>query len=106
MDTEALRYFLKQSALEPAWSSAFVAKTLGLDAATAEQLELAGYSEPVPKKRDTWRNTEAGNKVAGARPPRLTRKTAEELLTDVADRASASPEGIEKIVAFGAINSE
>src|SRR5205085_209280 len=89
---------------------AFIAKTLGLDAATAkqlaEQLALAGYSEPVPKKRDAWRNTAAGNKVAGARLPRLTRKTAEELLTDVADRASASPDGIEKIVAFGAVNSE
>ena len=34
------------------------------------------YAEPVQGKRDTWRNTDAGNKVAGVRPSRLTRAKA------------------------------
>jgi len=50
--------------------------------------------------------------VSGVRPPRLSRAKAEELLTDLADRAEAhnlkpsAPVRIVKILAFGAINGE
>ena len=77
----------------------------------AAELSLVGYAEPVPGKRETYRNTPAGNKVAGARHPRLTRKTAEEILADVADRAEKlnldrdRPVSVEKIVAFGGITT-
>jgi hypothetical protein len=89
---------------------------LGLDANTAKeiasQFQLMGYSEPVPRKPGAWRNTKAGNLVAGVRPPRLNKAKAEELLTDLADRADAynlkidAQVRIVKIVAFGAINSK
>jgi hypothetical protein len=71
-----------------------------------------GYSEPMPRKPGAWRNTKAGNLVAGVRPPRLTRAKAEELLTDLTDRASAynlkadAPVRFVKIVGFGAINGK
>jgi hypothetical protein len=70
-----------------------------------------GYAEPIPTKPDAWRNTEAVNKVAGVRPPRLTRKTAEDLLADVVDRAvGVNLEDrysvcISKIIAFGGITT-
>ncbi len=92
-----------------------MANILGIDLATAtqiaEELVLVGYAEPVPRKRNTWRNTPTGNTVSGVRPARLTRKTAEEILTDLADRPEAlnldnqRPLRIEKLVAFGGINA-
>ena len=50
-----------------------------------------------------------GNKVAGVRPPRLTREKAEELLTDIGDRAAEInlkdeyPVRVTKVGAFGGI---
>jgi hypothetical protein len=89
---------------------------LGVDANTAKeiasQFQLTGYSEPVPRKSGAWRNTKAGNLVAGVRPARLTRAKVEELLTDLADRVEAynlkvdAPVRIVKIVALGAINGK
>jgi hypothetical protein len=108
--------FLKHAALEDEWTPKYLADALGIDPATAKQiaseLELVGYAEPVPEKQ-SLRNTPTGNVVAGAKlPARLTRETAEQILTDVADRAEAfnldgaQPVRIGKIVAFGAINSK
>jgi hypothetical protein len=59
-----------------------------------------------------WRNTKTGNLVAGVRPPRLTRAKAEELLTDLTDRAETynlkadAPVRLVKIIAFGGINGK
>ena len=101
--------------MDPEWTAADVAGTLGMDPDTANEvaaeLALMGYAEPIPTKQDAWRNTAAGNKVAGVRPPRLTRKTAEDLLADVVDRAvGVNLEDrysvcISKIVAFGGITT-
>ena len=113
---QSVLLFLKQAALEKDWNAGYVASTLGVDRKTANevtsQLVLTGYAEPVPRKRDSWRNTEAGNSVAGVRQARLTRKKAEEVLAGVADRASEInlsdkyPARIRKIVAFGAITTD
>src|ERR1043166_9364437 len=112
---EAILFFLKQAALDPEWTAADVASALGIDPDTARevaaQLALLGYAEPLPTKPDTWRNTAAGNKVPGVRPPRLTRKTAEDLLAEVVDRAIGGnledrySVCIRKIVAFGGITT-
>jgi len=111
----AMQVFLKQAALEKSWTTAFLKKALGLDLPTAKSLAdgmaLAGYIEPIRGKRETWRNTAAGNKLAGVRPPRLTRSKAEELLTDLEDRAAQigvenSVAGIQQVVAFGSILTE
>jgi hypothetical protein len=113
---QAVLLFLKHAALDREWGTAEIRKTLGVDANTAKkiasQFELVGYSEPVPRKSGAWRNTETGNLVAGVRPPRLNKATADELLTDMADRVEAynlkadAPVRIVKVVAFGAINGK
>src|SRR5690349_11424725 len=110
---EAMQVFLKQAALEKHWTAGYLGKALGLDLATAkrvsEEMSLAGYVEPVRGKKDTWRNTASGNKLAGVRPPRLTRAKAEDLLSDLEDRAAQaatqepSPIRIRQVVAFGSI---
>jgi hypothetical protein len=110
---QAVMLFLKQAALEREWTPRYVTGALGIAAATAKQvaaeLALMGYAEPVPRKPETWRNTEVGNRVAGVRPPRLTREKAEELLADISDRAAEInlkddyPVRIIKIGAFGGI---
>ena len=90
---QAVLLFLKHAALDREWGTEEIRKTLGVDVGTAKeiasQFQLMGYSEPVPRKSGAWRNTKAGNLVAGVRPPRLTNAKAEELLTDLADRAEA-----------------
>jgi len=67
--------FLKQAALEAEWTPTYLVSTLGVNHETGKQiaaeLSLVGYAEPVPRKRETYRNTPAGNKVAGARHPSL-----------------------------------
>jgi hypothetical protein len=113
---QAVLLFLKHAALDQEWGIAEIRKTLGVDANTAKkmasQFELVGYSEPVPRKSAAWRNTQTGNLVAGVHPPRLTKATADELLTDLADRVEAynlkadAPVRIVKIVAVGAINGK
>ena len=113
---EAVRFFLKQAGLEENWDLTYLGRALGVSAATARKvagdLELVGYAEAVRGKRETWRNTKAGNSIAGVKPARLTRKTAEELLADVADRAAAmnlnkeAGVTVRKIVAFGGINTD
>ena len=89
---DAMLIFLKQAALEDHWTVAYLGKALGLDLSTANQvaaeMALAGYIEPVRAKKDTWRNTDVGNTLAGIRSRRLTRAKAEDLLTDLEDRAA------------------
>ena len=83
----AVRDFLLQSAESSSWAAAYLQKTLVVDAKTARgvltALSAVGYIEPDPDEPRKWRNTEAGNKMAGvskARP--IKRKTAEKALTD------------------------
>jgi hypothetical protein len=112
---ETILLFLKHAALEPQWTSAEIAAALGIDpriaSQIAEELAMVGYTEAVSGKRDAWRNTSTGNAVAGVKAPRLTRKTAEELLADIGGRAEAynlendRAPCITKIVVFGAVNS-
>ena len=109
---EAMQVFLKQAALENSWSSGYLGKALGLDAVTAkraaEEMALAGYVEAVRWKKDRWRNTASGNKLAGVHTPRLSRAKAEELLTDLEDRAAqlalrGFPIRTVQVVVFGSI---
>jgi DNA-binding MarR family transcriptional regulator len=111
---DAMIIFLKHAALENQWTVGYLAKALGLTPSTAKQvaaeMALAGYIEPVRGKKDSWRNTAAGNKLAGVRPPRLTRSKAEELLTDLEDRAaefnmkdSANGVHLMEVIALGSI---
>ena len=113
---EAMNIFLKQAALEEKWTTAYLAKALGLDLPTAKQLAsemaLAGYIEQIAHKRDTWRNASAGNKLAGVRAARLTRAKAQDLLGDLEDRAAQfnreEHDGlrIQKVVALGSVLTE
>jgi hypothetical protein len=110
---QAVMLFLKQAGLEREWTARNITNALGIGATTAKQvaaeLALMGYAEPVPRKPETWRNTDVGDKVAGVRPPRLTREKAEELLADIGDRAAEInlkdqyPVRIIKIGAFGGV---
>lgn len=112
---EVILLFLKHAALEQSWTAANLADTLAIELATAEkiadELALVGYTESVPGKPETWRNTKSGNAVSGARPPRLIRETATELVADLCNRAEAfniendRAPCIVKIVAFGAVTS-
>ena len=65
---DAMLIFLKQAALEDHWTVAYLGKALGLDLSTANQvaaeMALAGYIEPVRGKKETWRNSDVGNKLA------------------------------------------
>jgi len=117
LSPDAMVIFLKQAALENHWPVSYLARALGVNPPTAKQLAvemaLAGYVEPVPGKKDSWRNTATGNKLASVRQPRLTRAKAEELLTDLEDRAAqfnmkASPNGVRllEVVALGSILTE
>jgi hypothetical protein len=113
---QAVLLFLKHAVLDRDWGTAEIRKALGVDVGTAKeiasQFQLMGYAEPVPRKPGAWRNPKAGNLVAGVRPPRLTRAKAEELLTDLIDRAESYnlkadvPGRIVRIVALGAINGK
>ena len=114
---DAMLIFLKQAALENSWTAAYLGQVLGIALATAREvatmMALAGYVEPVHGKKETWHNTETGNKLAGVRPPRLKRAKAEEFLTDLEDRAAeyamkGSAEGLrlQSVVALGSILTE
>jgi len=110
---DAMLIFLKQAALEDHWTVAYLGKTLGLDLSTAKQvaaeMALAGYIEAVRGKNDTWRNTDVGNQLAGIRSRRLTRAKAEDLLTDLEDRAAQlamKDSRILKVVAVGSVLTE
>jgi hypothetical protein len=108
----AARDFLLQSAESPSWTAAYLQKTLAIDAQTARgvltALAAAGYIESDPGQPRNWRNTEAGNKMAGvskAKP--IKRKTAEKALADFLDRVrevnleQAYLYGVDRVVVFG-----
>jgi hypothetical protein len=113
---EAMHLFLKQAALEDQWTTGYLAKALGIDGQTAKQLAsemaLTGYVEAARGKKEMWRNAETGNRLAGARPPRLTRAKAEALLTDLKDRAAqfnlkeSSIVRVKRVIALGGILTE
>jgi Mn-dependent DtxR family transcriptional regulator len=69
--------FLKHAALEQQWGTSDIRNALGVDANTAKEiateLELMSYAERVPRKAGAWRNTKAGNLVAGVAVPDLSR---------------------------------
>jgi hypothetical protein len=105
--------YLKHRALDKEWDTSASRRTLRVDANTtkeiASELQLMGYSVSVLRRSGSWRNTASGNVISGVRPPRLSRAKAEELLTDLADRAEAynlkaATVHIVKIVAFRATN--
>src|SRR3954465_3641451 len=60
---QAVLLFLKHAALDPEWGTKEIRKTLGVDSSAAKEvaseLQLMGYSEPVPGKSRAWRNTES-----------------------------------------------
>jgi hypothetical protein len=112
LSAEVVRGFLLQSAESPGWTSKYVQNTLGVDAAGAKQvlaaLSMAGYIEPDGDGKDKWRNTAAGNLVAGVKAARpITRKTAEKSIADVLERARVVNADasylyrVRKIVLFG-----
>jgi hypothetical protein len=109
---DAVRGFLLQAAESPSWTQAYAASTLGLDTKAAggvlAALSMVGYIEPDPDDRKKWRNTEAGNAVAGvskAKP--VTRKTVDRSLQQVNERIrEVNMEkqflyGVNKAVIFG-----
>lgn len=88
---DAVRGFLLQAAELPGWTQAYAASTLGLEAKAASgvlaALSMVGYVEPDPENRKQWRNTEAGNAVAGvskAKP--VARKTIDRTLQQLLER--------------------
>ena len=86
----ALLSFLKQASLEPAWNAPYLANVLSLNNSDAkkiiETMQAFGYIEPADKPK-AWRNTEQGNKMAGAKRPRLKRENADRLINDLLSRA-------------------
>jgi hypothetical protein len=108
----AIRSFLVQAAELPSWTADYLRKILAVDAAAANQvllaLEASGYIEPMPGKRGSWRNTEAGNRMAGvSRAKPILRKTLDESLEALRDRicrVNHDPRflyRVEKAVLFG-----
>jgi hypothetical protein len=108
----AVRDFLLQSAETPRWSLAHLQKTLAVNTQTARgvltALSAVGYIEPDPEDPRHWRNTAAGNAMAGvskARP--IKRKTAEKALTEFLNRVrevNLEPGylySVDRVVVFG-----
>jgi DNA-binding IclR family transcriptional regulator len=75
-----------------AWTERDVSKTLNISSAEAKQavsaMQLQGYAEPIARTK-SWRTTEAGLTVSGAKTARLTRKAVEEALSTLRDRIQA-----------------
>ena len=86
----ALLSFLKQASLEPSWTPQYLVKALSLNAADSKQviatLSAFGYIESAGQQ-NTWRNTEQGNKMSGAKRPRLKRASADQFLSELIDRS-------------------
>ena len=107
----ALLSFVKQVSAEPSWNSQRLAEILKIKPAEASQvarmLEMLGYAEPVPRKKDVWRNTPSGNTVCGAKPPRFTRESVVHALDQLRTRAEqmnsagGPPFRVTGLVAFG-----
>ena len=92
ISADAARDFLKQAAELGEWTESHAAKTLGAGAKTVHEALLAlagvGYIEKVKGKRGTWKNTSAGNELAGVSAARkIRRDTAEKQLAGFLERA-------------------
>jgi hypothetical protein len=92
VSAQAVRDFLLQAAELGDWTARDAAKFLNLSAKDVKQalaaLESVGYVERVGRAKDTWRNTESGNTVAGvsaAKP--IKRETAADKLNEFVERA-------------------
>jgi hypothetical protein len=100
--------FLKQT--HGPWTERDVSKALNISAAEAKQvaaaMQLQGYAEPIARTK-SWRTTEAGLTVSGAKSARLTRKAVEDALSALRDRIQAinndknSEYTVSEAVAFG-----
>ena len=107
----ALLQLPKQVSAEPLWDAKQLASILILKSADAPQvtatLEMLGYAEPVQGKKDIWRNTQAGDTVAGAKAPRFNRESVLKSLEELRARAEqmnsdpASPLRATELIAFG-----
>jgi hypothetical protein len=107
----ALLSFLKQVSAEASWDKKRIAEILRVTAAEAGQiaatLELLGYAESVRGAKNGWRNTQQGNAVAGAKPPRFNRDSVVEALNELRARAeqfnsdAASRFRVTGLAAFG-----
>jgi hypothetical protein len=107
----ALLSFIKQVSAEPFWDTKRLTDILKVKAGDAQQitatLEMLGYAEPVPGKRGVWRNTQAGNTVSRAKPPRFNRDRILDALDQLRSRAKqmnsdpASPFRVTELIAFG-----
>jgi hypothetical protein len=92
VSAQAVRDFLLQAAELGNWTAGDAATFLNLRSKDVKQalaaLESVGYVERVPRAKDTWRNTESGNTVAGvsaAKP--IKRETAADKLDEFVERA-------------------
>jgi hypothetical protein len=107
----ALLSFIKQMSAEPFWDAKHLADICRVKPADVPQitatLEMLGYAEPVPGKKDICRNTQSGNTVSGAKPPRFNRGRVLEALEELRTRAErmnadpASPFRVTELIAFG-----
>jgi DNA-binding IclR family transcriptional regulator len=105
--------FLKQT--HGPWTERDVSKTLNISSAEAKQaiaaMQLQGYAEPIARTK-SWRTTEAGLTVSGAKTARLTRKAVEEALSGLRDRIQAinndksAEYTVSEAIAFGDFLSE
>jgi hypothetical protein len=91
VSADAVRKFLLQAAELESWTAEQAGKILGVDGGAARDviaaLTMVGYIEPEPGKKQRWRNTAAGNTVAGFKAVRpITRKTADRALADLLAR--------------------
>jgi hypothetical protein len=95
----------------PSWTSEQLIDVLKIKQGEADgiaaTLEMLGYIESVPGKKDTWKNTEAGNTVSGAKPPRFKPEKVLEAIEQLRARAEqmnsdpAAPVHVTDVVAFG-----
>jgi hypothetical protein len=102
--------FLKQVSGEP-WTKIRLMQVLMIKADAASKvtplLEMMGYAEPIPGKKNVWRNTQSGNTVAGAKPPRFNYDSVVEALAEMRGRVAqmnadrSSPFQVAELIAFG-----
>jgi hypothetical protein len=82
--------FLKQT--HGPWTERDISKALNISSAEAKQavsaMQLQGYAEPIARTK-SWRTTEAGLTVSGAKTARLTCKAVEQALSTLRDRIQA-----------------
>jgi DNA-binding transcriptional MocR family regulator len=82
--------FLKQT--HGPWTERDLSKALNVSSAEAKQaiaaMQLQGYAEPIARTK-SWRTTEQGLAVSGAKAARFTREAVEQALSALRDRIHA-----------------